>query len=219
VTFRDNVFLNCREVGILVNVSSNSVPGHETFSMPIDGQEINVARSVVDGLFIYGNLVLMRDNAPYGAVQVQQDGLSNVRIANNVFRTESGAGKGWSVKTYRDVKHITVCGNTCEPGMRADVPTNAAVFDNYDFAGQPMPGLPNRRPVVPLPPPCARQRACTACHRCHMRVSRMQSTIFRPGNRPIGLFFDTETRSPVCPSTTQRGPTRLDPTAQRNGRT
>ena len=137
VTFRNNVFMNCREVGILVNVGGGVVGGCENVATVVDGKPINVSRSQMDGLFIYGNLVEMRDGAPYGGIQAQQDGLTNVHIANNVIRTTSGAGKARALGVLGP-GHATVCNNTCEPGMYAEMPPQAVCRDNYDLLGQPM---------------------------------------------------------------------------------
>ena len=40
VTYRGNVFMNCRYVGILVNVGNGIVGGHEQYTMPIDGVDV-----------------------------------------------------------------------------------------------------------------------------------------------------------------------------------
>ncbi|MBI3991200.1 MAG: right-handed parallel beta-helix repeat-containing protein, partial [Candidatus Omnitrophica bacterium] len=109
VTFRDNVFMNCRETGILVNVYGGPNAGHESYSMPIDGKVVNIGYATMDGLFVYNNLIQMRDNAPYAGVQMQTDGLSNVKVYNNIFRTTSG-GRSIAVGVYGNVKNITVYG-------------------------------------------------------------------------------------------------------------
>ena len=93
VTFRNNVLVNCQYVGILVNVGG----GHGS-SPPmwihIDGKKIDfVNQNGMDGLYIYNNYVEMRDDAPFGAIQAQQKGLSNVVIRGNVLRTKSGHGR------------------------------------------------------------------------------------------------------------------------------
>jgi len=138
VTFRGNVFMNCREVGILVNVGGRDVADHERYSMEIDGATVPIVRSCMDGLFICDNLVQMRDDAPYGAIQAQVDGLSNVRIRDNVLRTMSGAGPARAIGVLGKCPNVTVCGNTCEPGMYSEIPDHVVCYDNFDLAGNPM---------------------------------------------------------------------------------
>ena len=100
-----------------------------------------MATSQMDGLFITGNLVQMRDGAPYGAIQVQHGGLRNVLITNNVLRTTSGSGKARAIGALRAATHIVVAGNVCDPGMTTEIPAHALCYDNYDFLGNSMPGL------------------------------------------------------------------------------
>ena len=138
VTFRDNVFMDCREVGILVNVSGNVIEDHRAYSMEIDGKTVEIARSCMEGLFIQGNLVQMRDGAPYGAIQAQTEGLSNVLIAGNVLRTTSGGGMARAIGVLR-ATNVLVRDNLCEPGMYCEAIGNAITWlDNRDLLGQPM---------------------------------------------------------------------------------
>ncbi len=155
VTYRGNVFMNCKYVGILVNVGNGIVGGLEQYTMPIDGVDVtDWARSSMDGLFIYGNLVQMQDGAPYGAIQTQQQGLRNVQIHDNVLRTTSGHGKARAIGVL-GATNGSVHGNVCEPGMYAEflpAPEGAATwYDNLDLLGQPMKNpkgqpLPARKP-------------------------------------------------------------------------
>ncbi len=138
VTFRDNVFMDCREVGILVNVSGNVIENHRAYSMQIDGRTVEIARSCMDGLFIQGNLVQMRDGAPFGAIQTQSEGLSNVLIEGNVLRTTSGAGPARAIGVLR-ATNVLVRDNLCEPGMYCEAIGNAVTWQsNRDLLGQPM---------------------------------------------------------------------------------
>ena len=138
VTFRDNVFVDCREVGILVNVSGNVIENHRAYSMVIDGETVEIARSCVDGLFVQGNLIQMRDGAPYGAIQAQTEGLSNVLIQGNVLRTTSGTGQARAIGVLR-ATNVLVRGNLCEPGMYCEAIGNAVSWQsNRDLLGQPM---------------------------------------------------------------------------------
>jgi hypothetical protein len=138
VTFRNNVFMNCREVGILVNVGGGVIENHTPYSMVIDDKTIPIAHTQMDGLFVYGNLVEMRDNAPYGGIQTQQDGLRNVVIADNVIRTVSGAGHARAIGVLGQGTNATVRNNTCDPGMYCEVTPLTVCRDNYDLLGQPM---------------------------------------------------------------------------------
>jgi hypothetical protein len=139
VTFRNNVFLNCRDMGILVNLSGNIIADHSRYSMSIDGRPIrDFARSSMDGLFIYNNLVEVRDGAPYGAIQAQSEGLRNVLVHDNVLRTTSGCGRGRAIGILR-AESATAHDNLCESGMYADVfPQAMSWRNNRDFLGQPM---------------------------------------------------------------------------------
>jgi hypothetical protein len=108
----------------------------------------------MDGLFIYGNVVQMRDGAPFGAIQTQQQGLRNVQIHDNVLRTTSGHGHARAIGVL-GATNARVYGNVCDPGMYAEfLPAaegSAVWYDNVDLAGQPMvdpegKALPARRP-------------------------------------------------------------------------
>jgi hypothetical protein len=138
VTFRGNVFTGCREVGILVNVGGGVIQNHTQYSMVIDEKTIPIARSQMDGLFIHDNLVEMRDDAPYGGIQVQQDGLRNVRIADNVIRTTNGTGRARALGVLGQGVSAIVCHNVCDPGMYCEVTPESVCHDNSDFLGQPM---------------------------------------------------------------------------------
>ncbi|MBU0607354.1 MAG: hypothetical protein KKI08_05680, partial [Armatimonadetes bacterium] len=139
VTFRHNRFMNCREVGILVNVGGGVIGNHTQYTMEIDGRNIaDFARSCMDGLFITGNLVEMRDGAPYGAIQAQQKGLRNVRIWGNTLRTTSGQGRARAIGVL-EAQNAAVHDNLCEPGMYCEaIPPSAVWRDNVDLLGQPM---------------------------------------------------------------------------------
>lgn len=139
VTFRNNVFMDCREVGILVNVGGRLIEDHRRYSMEIDGKPVeDFARSCMDGLFITGNVVQMRDGAPYGAIQAQVEGLRNVWIRGNVLRTASGQGRARAIGVLR-AENVSVSDNLCEPGMYCEaIPLAAHWQRNFDILGRPM---------------------------------------------------------------------------------
>ena len=152
VTFRGNVFMNCHYVGILVNVGGNVIENHRQYSMVIEGQPIqDFARSCMDGLFIYDNLVQMSDGAPFGAIQAQQRGLRNVRIFNNVLRTTSGHGRARAIGVL-EAENATVHDNLCEPGMYCEaLPPAATWYGNVDLLGAPMKDAQGRPIAARLP--------------------------------------------------------------------
>jgi len=125
VTFRNNTFLNCRSAGMLVNVSGSE-------------------RSRLDGLFIHDNFFELCDDAAFAGIQLQAAGLSNVVVRNNVIRTVSGNGNGRSAINVSRANGVVLLGNVCEPGMRCRVPESAKCLHNFDFRGQPIPGLQGR---------------------------------------------------------------------------
>jgi hypothetical protein len=137
VTFRGNTFVNCQRVGILVNVGG----GHYTFGphwMTIDGKRFDLNQNGMDGLYIYNNFVEIRDDAPFGAIQAQQKGLTNVVIRGNLLRTQSGHGRARAIGVL-EAAHAAVFDNVCEPGMTADAyPTVSAWHNNLDLLGNPM---------------------------------------------------------------------------------
>ncbi|MBI2302440.1 MAG: right-handed parallel beta-helix repeat-containing protein [Armatimonadetes bacterium] len=140
VTFRGNTFLDCREVGILVNLSGNEIENHRQYSTIYNGEQIGIAPTKMDGLFIVDNLVEMRDGAPYGAIQGQTDGPENVLIARNVLRTLKGTGKARAVGTLGKCRNVTVMGNVCEPGMSWELSAGTVASGNRDLAGGEVPG-------------------------------------------------------------------------------
>jgi len=139
VTFRNNVFMDCLEVGILVNVSGTVIENHRQYGMTIDGKPVpDFARSSMDGLFIYNNLVQMRDGAPYGAIQAQTEGLRNVAIWGNTLRTTSGHGRARAIGVLR-AEPAAVHDNLCETNMYAEIiPPAMAWYNNVDLSGAPM---------------------------------------------------------------------------------
>jgi hypothetical protein len=136
VIFRNNVFMACGQAGIGVNVASGNS---------------------MDGLFIENNFIQLADDAHLAGIQVGQDGLSNVRIAGNIIRTVSGRGAARPIAVGSSSRHVTLRGNTCEPGMAAcQVPPHAVCLDNLDLEGHPMKGLSGSvaggSPPLPLSP-------------------------------------------------------------------
>jgi hypothetical protein len=147
ITIRGNTFMNCRYVGILVNVPG----GKETdpvYTWYVDGKEIKIPVSLMDGLFIHDNLVTLTEDCPYGGVQAQQNGLNNVKIYNNVIRTADGKGHGRraiGVLGKPDM-HVRISNNTCDPDMYCEIGVPAFGWGNVDLTGARIKGLENVLP-------------------------------------------------------------------------
>lgn len=129
VTFRNNVFLGCRESGILVNVGGDVISSLTQYSMPIDGKDVPIARTQMDGLFIYNNLIEMREGASMAGIHAQNAGLRNVRISNNMIRSSGSTGRGMAIVVGKGVKNVLITGNSYDIGMRCDVPPDAVLRD------------------------------------------------------------------------------------------
>ena len=139
VTYRGNTFMGCRSVGLLVNVMGTYPPGSK---LNVNGAEIDTAANRVDGLFIYDNLVEVEDDCPFGGIQVQQDGLCNVKIHNNVIRTHDGKGHGRrAIGVFGKVANVQITDNTCDPDMYCEVTPPATGWGNVDLQGQLIKGL------------------------------------------------------------------------------
>ena len=139
VTFRNNTFMSCKEVGILINVGGGPVGSCLGVTTQVDGEEIEISRSTMDGVFIHDNFVQMQDNAPYGAIQVQQEGMTNAWIYNNVLRTVSMKGAGARAIGVLGTKaNAVIHDNVCDPGMYCEIQPQGTIYNNYDFAGKPM---------------------------------------------------------------------------------
>jgi len=139
VTFHGNEFLNCREAGILVNLNGKKMPGFDNETIPINGQQIPVAVNKLDGLVVSNNRVQIRAGATFSALQLQQKGLSNVRVTDNFLGKVSG--NPLAIGIPAGVVNVVITGNTCEPGMAARVQARASCRDNRDTNGKPIPGL------------------------------------------------------------------------------
>lgn len=139
VTFRNNEFLNCREAGILVNVNGRRMPGFTDETIPIDGQEIPMTINKLDGLLVSGNRIQVRDGATFSAIQLQQRGLSNVQVIDNIISRVSG--KPVAIGIPAGVRNVVITGNTCDVGMTARVRARAICRDNYDTDGKTIRGL------------------------------------------------------------------------------
>ena len=144
--------MDCREGGILVNVGGGFTENHRRYSMVIDGKAVeDFAGNSMDGLFIYNNLVQMRDDAPYGAVQAQAEGLRNVIIRNNTLRTTSGQGHARAIGILR-ATNVVVHDNICESNMYAEIiPPAVAWYNNLDLLGQAMKNVRGQPIIVHMP--------------------------------------------------------------------
>jgi hypothetical protein len=141
VTFRGNTFLNCWYVGILLNVAGGKADD-PVYTWYIDGKELKIPIATCDGLFIHDNLVTLRADCPYGGIQVQQDGLRNVKIYNNVIRTPDGKGHGRrAIGVWGKALNVQVSNNTCDPDMYCEVVPPVFGWGNVDLLGQPIRGL------------------------------------------------------------------------------
>jgi hypothetical protein len=74
---------------------------------------------------------------------VQQDGLSNVKICNNVIRTPDGKGHGRRAIGVlgRPDTHVQISNNTCDPDMCCEIGVPAFGWGNVDLQGQLIKGL------------------------------------------------------------------------------
>lgn len=140
VTYRGNTFLRCHYVGLLINVSGKYNDEHK---LNVNGTVIDTAANQVDGLFIHDNLVEVSDDCPYGGIQVQQTGLSNVKIYNNVMRTHDGKGHGRRAIGVlgNPTANVQITNNTCDPDMYCEVGVPAFGWGNFDLTGKPIKGL------------------------------------------------------------------------------
>jgi hypothetical protein len=138
VMFRNNRFMNCAYSGILVNMNGHRVPSCPGLTMSVNGEVVLIERSKMDGLLVTGNLIEMRDDSINGAVRIQQDGLSNVRISENVLRTVSGEGAIHAIRSFGEVRNIVVTENVCDPNMTFLLHPDASCHGNTDFSGQPL---------------------------------------------------------------------------------
>jgi chitodextrinase len=140
VTYRGNTFLRCHYVGLLVNVSGKYPDEHK---LSVNGTVIDTATNQVDGLFIHDNLVEVTDDCPYGGIQVQQTGLCNVKIYNNVIRTHDGKGHGRRAIGVlgNPAANVQITDNTCDPDMYCEIGVPAFGWGNFDLTGKPIKGL------------------------------------------------------------------------------
>jgi hypothetical protein len=120
VIFRNNVFMNCRNAGIGINVSGGNA---------------------MDGLLVHDNFIELADGASLAGIQLGSSGLSNVIIRNNTIRSVSGAAAVKAISVAGNVRNVTICGNIGEPNMTCQVPPHAFGRDNFDLTGQPMKGI------------------------------------------------------------------------------
>ena len=145
VTYRGNRFMGCRTVGLLVNVSGKYSPP-ESYTLEINGKTVSVAPNRVDGLFIYDNIVEVAEDCVYGGIQVQVEGLRNVKIYNNVIRTPDGLGHGRrAIGVYGSVTNVQITNNTCDPDMYCEICPPAFGQGNLDLTGKPIKGLEKLR--------------------------------------------------------------------------
>jgi hypothetical protein len=142
VTYRGNTFMECHSAGILINVSGKKITNPEKYQLNVNGTIINTAASKLDGLFIYDNVIQVTNDCLYGGIQVQADGLSNVKIANNVIRTLDGKGNSRrAIGVHGKVANVQITGNTCDPDMYCEIAPAAFGWGNVDLQGQPIKGL------------------------------------------------------------------------------
>jgi hypothetical protein len=130
--FRGNMFRGCYAGGIRVSVNgraSHVVTGHT---------------NVMDGLIIQDNVIELTRDSMFGAVQLQADGLSNVRVLNNTFRAGDGNGAGrLAVVVSGKPRNIEITGNDCDSGMNAESSVPIRGRNNHDAQGRPIRGLKN----------------------------------------------------------------------------
>jgi len=137
VTFRNNVFVQCHRVGILVNVNGNTHKSLEKYRMSYGDKKIPFATNSMDGLFIYNNLIQMKVDAPYGAIQVQSGAAKNIVIKNNCLRTEHG-NRARAIGILK-AENVLVSNNICEANMYSEIISKSAILkNNQNFNGQEM---------------------------------------------------------------------------------
>lgn len=139
VTFHNNEFTNCRDAGILVNLSGDENAGNKGLTIPIDGKEVPASKNQLDGLVISENQVQIREGAPYSAIQLQRKGLSNVQVLKNNISKTGGTPKAIGIPG--GVTNVLIEDNICDPGMRASVTSKATCRNNMDTNGKPIKGL------------------------------------------------------------------------------
>jgi hypothetical protein len=140
VTFRNNTFVNCHGCGIVVNVGGERHQPFPDYWGELDGRRIDLNEHGLDGLYIYGNYIERPDGARYGAIQVQQELLSNVQIHHNLIRTAGGHGRDCAIGVLQ-ARNVSVYANRCDPNMYCQingVTGGQLCYDNYDFEGKPM---------------------------------------------------------------------------------
>lgn len=154
VTLRNNTFVDCHRIGILINFSGvkhQSFPDH---SGMLNGRKLDLNEHRLEGLYIYNNYVERPDGAPYGAIQTQQHLLQNVQIHDNILRTASGRARDRAIGVL-EVHNASVYNNRCDPNMYCEISrvTGGRVcYGNYDFNGKPMTDYAGR-PIDNVPQP------------------------------------------------------------------
>ncbi len=145
VTFRGNTFMGCHGCGLLVNVGGVTGPSGDpsAYKLNVNGADIDAAWSQLDGLFIHDNLIELADDCPYGGIQTQQGGLTNVKIHNNVIRTHDGKGHGRRAIGVlgKPGMNVLITDNTCDPDMYCEIGVPATGWGNVDLQGQLIKGL------------------------------------------------------------------------------
>ena len=154
VTFRGNTFVRCRKTGILVNLGGGQYTNKlKDLRMPDAGPLRDMSHRTMDGLFIYNNLVTLSAGAPFGAIQVQQNGLRNVSIHGNVLRSADGRGDGLrAIGVLGNMPTVVLRNNLCDRGMYCEIkPADAVYSGNVDFSGAPMFDRYHKRPLDRMP--------------------------------------------------------------------
>jgi hypothetical protein len=140
VTFRNNTFVNCRGCGIVVNVGGVKHHSFPDYWGELDGRKIDLNEHAMDGLFIYNNYIERADDARLGAIQVQQELLTNVQIHDNIIRTASGSARGCAIGVLQ-ADNVSIYGNRCDPNLYCEIigiTGGFLCYDNYDLEGRQM---------------------------------------------------------------------------------
>lgn len=139
VVFRGNTFKRCHQIGLLVNVSGNAYTSKlAEHKMLYKGKTVSLGRMEMDGLLIQGNSIEMLDGAPYGAVQVQAQGLKKVVVRDNRLSKTPGDRGAVAVGAFRS-QNVRVLNNVCDPGMTLKDESPSCTFEgNRTPAGAPV---------------------------------------------------------------------------------
>lgn len=147
VTFRNNVFKKCNRVGILVNVDGQKYGGFlGSLAMLHNGKPVNMNTKTMEGLLIEKNQIEMVDGAPFGGIQVQEQGLISAIVRDNRLTKTPGNRKVRAIGAYHG-KKVEVLNNICDRGMflKIDNVKNKVVKGNRFPDGKPM-SAPGKSP-------------------------------------------------------------------------